>query len=278
MVNDKLSMTKETLQRLAFAGVLLSLLYRWWAHSLVSQMEMPVLVYPYVDLTYWGLHFSGLIHWISNNYAVAIGFDVLLIGTALGSFVFTRYRIFPILFTLLYVVYFVSYNSYGAHHTHCMVGVLLIGVPFWFRHQKTYELLWEGLRYFALWVYASAFLWKLLRGSWFNFEQGAAVFMNENATHIALNPDAWMTGVYAFFITHPLLSFLANFVVVSIEGLFIIGFFTKKYDWAWIILPVIFHTMTYLFVHVMFYELLILNLAFLPIKKNVETRQIASLR
>lgn len=271
-MNLQRTYTRQTLQSLAFGGVLLSLLYRWWAHSLMSQLAAPVLVYPYVDLTYWGLHLANIPQWISGYYVVAVLFDVLLFGTALGSFIFTQKRIFPIVFTLLYLVYFVSYNSFGAHHTHCMVGVLLIGIPFWFRTEKTFGLMWQGLRYFALWVYSSAFLWKLFRGSLFNFEQGVAIFMNENATHIALNPDAWMNGVYAFFIAHPTLSFVANVGAVLMEGLFIIGFFTKKYDWVWIVLPIIFHTMTYLFVHVMFYELLILNLAFLPIAQQQKNK------
>ncbi len=259
-------LTRDTLKKLVFGGVLLSLIYRWLAHSLMSQLAAPVLVFPYVDLTYWGLHLMRIPQWISAHYTAAILFDVLLFGTALGSLLTNR-RIFPILFGLLYFVYFVSYNSFGAHHTHCMVGILLVSIPFWFRAEKTFDLLWEGLRYFTLWVYSSAFLWKLLRGSLFHYEQGVANFMNENATHIALNPDAWTTGIYMFFITHPGLSFAASVLAILAEGLFIIGFFTKKYDWWWFVLPIIFHTMTYLFIHVMFYELLILNLTFLPKNK-----------
>jgi len=255
------------LQKLVFGGVLLSLVYRWLAHSLMGQLAAPVFVFPYVDLTYWGLHLARIPQWIVSHHAVAVLFDVLLFGAAFGSFFFTKKRIFPILFGLLYFVYFVSYNSFGAHHTHCMVGILLISIPFWFRNEKTFDLLWEGLRYFTLWVYSSAFLWKLFRGSLFNYEQGVANFMNENAAHIALNPDAWMNNIYAFFIAHPGLSFIVSTGAILVEGLFIIGFFTKKYDWWWFVLPIIFHTMTYLFIHVMFYELLIFNLTFLVKRK-----------
>jgi len=111
MTNAKWSMInveRSTLQRLAFAGVLLSLVYRWWAHSLMGQLAEPVLVYPYVDLTYWGLHLMNVPQWISGHYVVAVLFDALLFGAALGSFIFTRKRIFPIVFTLLYLIYFVS--------------------------------------------------------------------------------------------------------------------------------------------------------------------------
>jgi len=255
--------THKRLSRLVFGAVLLSLMYRYSAHSLMSRLADPVFVFPYVDLTYWGLHLVNIPQWISSNRWAAVLFDVLLFGTAIGSFFFIKKRIFPILFGLLYAVYFVSYNSFGAHHTHCMVGILLISIPSWFKREQTFWLLWEGLRYFTLWIYSSAFLWKLFRGSLFNYEQGVANFMNENATHLALNSDGWMSGIYTFFIAHPGLSFAVSTAAILMEGLFIIGFFTKKYDLLWFVLPIIFHTMTYLFIHVMFYELLILNLTFL---------------
>lgn len=259
---------RKWLARLVFGGVILSLIYRWWAHSLLSQLAEPVFIYPYVDLTYWAIHLMQIPQFIAGHYGLAVVFDLLLFLTAIGSFFFVQKRIFPIAFGLLYLIYFVSYNSFGIHHTHCMVGVLLISIPFWFKNDRTFTLLWEGLRYFTLWIYFSAFLWKLLRGSLFNYEQGVANFMNENATHIALNPDGWLTPFYSFFIAHPGLAFLASTLAILMEGLFVIGFFTKKYDWSWLVLPIVFHTMTFLFIHVMFYELLILNLTFLSLKGN----------
>ncbi len=262
---------RKWLSRLVFGGVILSLLYRLMAHALLSQLAAPVFIYPYVDLTYWALHLINIPQFISRHYGLALCFDILLFIAALGGFFFIQKRVFPITFGILYLIYFVSYNSFGIHHTHCMVGVLLISIPFWFRNNRTFTLLWEGLRYFTLWIYFSAFLWKLLRGSLFNYHQGLANFMNENATHIALNPDGWLTPLYTFFIAHPGLSFVASTIAILMEGLFFIGFFTKKYDWWWFVLPIIFHTMTYLFIHVMFYELLILNLTFLSVKKGMKT-------
>ena len=247
-----------------FGFVLFALGFRGFASVLLHQLQQPVLFFPYVDLSYWLVFWTGIPQQLTQNYTLALCFDISLIGTAALSFLFIKKRLFPILFTLLFGIYFICYNAYGGHHTHSLAGILIMSFSFWVSSNKSFSLIWEGLRYFALFVYVDAFLWKLLRGSWWKAEQGLAVVLEDQMGNILFAPDSFYSQLNIFFITHPVLLDAAYFIAILLEGLMIIGFFTKKYDGFLFFLPLLFHTGTYFLVDVLFYELIILNLVFLP--------------
>ncbi|MFK8102261.1 MAG: hypothetical protein AB8G15_07050 [Saprospiraceae bacterium] len=255
---------RKVLGYAVFGFVLLALAFRWYSSVLLHQLQAPVLFFPYIDLTYWLVFWTGIPNFLVQNNVAALVFDLGLIGTAALSFCFVRRRIFPILFSLLFGIYFICYNAYGGHHTHSMAGILLMSLSFWFASNKDFSFVWEGLRYFTLFVYVDAFLWKLLRGSWWKIEQGVAVVMEDQMGNILFAPDSLYSQLNRFFLTHPMLLDSLYFIAILMEGVMIIGFFTKKYDWLCFILPFLFHTGTYFLVDVLFYELWVLTLVFLP--------------
>ena len=247
-----------------FGFVLFALAFRWYSSVLLHQLQAPVLFFPYIDLTYWLVHWTGIPKLLISNSYLALAFDISLFSTALLSLLFIKKRLFPILFTLFFGIYFVCYNSYGGHHTHSMAGILMVSMTFWFRSNKTFSFLWEGLRYFTIFVYFDAFLWKLLRGSWWHAQQGLAVVMEDQMGNILFAPDSLYSQLNRFFITHPVLLDNLYFMAILMEGVMIIGFFTRKYDWLCFLLPISFHIGTYFLVDVLFYELVVLTLVFLP--------------
>ena len=145
-----------------------------------------------------------------------------------------------------------------------MMGGIIITIPFLFRRDKDFTLLWEGVRYYALWVYGSAFVWKLFRGTFFHLEHGEATFKAMHTTYLVHNPETWLSQTMEWFIIHPIYAHLFLVFGFILQGSFLIGFFTKKLDWIWFILPFIFHLTTHFFIEVAFFELLILNIAFIP--------------
>lgn len=254
-----------------FGFITLTLIYRFLSNSLLSQLEAPVLKNPYVDLTYWMYHLANIPELLTGSFWLSLLFDLCLISLAVLSCYTHRRTIWPILFGVFYLTYLVSYNSFSTHHTHCMAGIFLISIPFWFKDNKAFSLVWEGLRFYALFIYSSAFLWKLFRGSIFHAEQGFSIMLNESASYLLLNPDSWRSQFYWTIIEDP--QFAEQLIIAGAltQGLFIIGFFTRRFEWLWFILPIIFQTMTYLLFHVLIYELLILSLVFLPWAKIRES-------
>ncbi|MEM6722449.1 MAG: hypothetical protein AAF598_00350 [Bacteroidota bacterium] len=247
-----------------FGVITFTLIYRFLSNSLLSQLEAPVLKDPYVDLTYWFFHLLHIPEFLTGNFLVALAFDLSLILLPVLACYTHRKTIWPVLFGLFYLTYMVTYNSYSCHHTHCMAGIFLISIPFWFKDNKAFSLTWEGLRYYALFIYASAFLWKLFRGSVFHYDQGFSIMLNESSAYLLLEPATWRSSLYWNILENPDLAHQLILAGSLSQGLFLIGFFTRKLDWLWFILPIIFQTMTYLLFHVMIYELLILCLVFLP--------------
>lgn len=251
---------QKLLCRITFAGIFGSLVYSLLSHTLTHQLCAPVLKYPYVDLTYWLLHLLQIPEFITGHYIVACLFDGALFAFCILSFGYPGKRLFIGLFTLLYFIYFIIFNTYGAHHTGPKIGFLLIPLPFLVANERSFNYLWQSLRYFLLFAYSSAFAWKLLRFSWLYEDQGVLIMKKNLAAYLYFNPSTTQAEVYRWLLQHPAIVnslFITGFIM---EGLFIIGFFTRKYDRFLLLLSVLLPLGFYFMADAAFFELLLLSL------------------
>lgn len=221
---------RDWLCRICFLLIFASLIYSFFSHTLVSQLHSPVLKFPATDLTYWLFHFMRIPELISGNTKIAVSFDILLLGSCMLVFCFPEKRLWVRLFFIVYFIYFIIYNSFGMHHVHSRIGILLISAPFLIREEKGFILLWQGLRYYVCFIYVSAFLWKLFRGSWLYSEQGILILKKNLTPYIYFNPQSVLSHVYYFLFRHPVLPDLLMKTGFLMEGFFIVGFFTMRYD------------------------------------------------
>lgn len=253
---------RDQLCRIVFLFVFGSLLYSYYSHTMLHQLQQPALIYPYVDLTYWLLHLLAVPEWITGNTIVARLLDHLLLVSALLGILLPAKRLNMVLFLLLYFLYFIIYNTYGMHHTSNKVGILVIAIPFLVKDIRSFNLLWQALRYFLLFVFSCAFLWKFLRWSWLQPDQGLLIMKKNLADYLYFNPETWLAYLSRWFLQHPTLVNGLFIAGVVLEGVFIIGFFTRKYD-HWLLLMGILLLLGFWFMaHAVFFEMLIL---FLPL-------------
>ena len=216
--------------RSVFTFILMVLIYFGISNTLFHQLHAPVLKHPFVDPAYWLLHFFKIPDDIVSNYAVAYSFDIILFLSCIGCIIYPFKKIFIIIFLLVYFIYFITFNSYGAHHTHAGIGLLLIPFPFLFRTKIKFSLLWQALRYYTLFIYTSSFCWKLFRMSFLDDNHGLLMLKNNLTSYLYYNPDTALSGIYTWLLQNP---FLANAMYIGgfiLEGMFFIGFFTRKYD------------------------------------------------
>lgn len=219
----------DILCRIVFAIILYNLILTAFSNTLIHQLRAPVLKSPYVDPTYWVMHLLHLPELISSNIYLAWLLDILLFATCIGALIFPRQKWIIGLYIAFYFVYTIIFNSYGIDHTHPQIVFLITPVPFLFS-QKAFSYTWEGLRYFFLFSYSAAFLWKFLRFSWLQSDQGVLIMKRNLAPYLYYNPDTFLANVYVWFLNNPFwvnAIFIIGFIA---EGAFIIGFFTKKYD------------------------------------------------
>ncbi len=234
-------------------------------------MQAPVLKYPSIDYTYWLIHYTGLPDLISSSVYLSSLFDISLIAIVILILAFPVQRIFAIIFTFLYFFYFICYNSYAMHHAHPMAGILLISFAFWPKKDATFKIVWEGVRYILLFIYADAFILKLLSGAVFNPSQGVAN-IKENIGWIMLGTDAFVFNkdFYAFFLRNPILIQIGYVTTVLCEGALIVGFFTKRFDKYLFYFPIFIHMINYIFIDVCFLEMLVVCTVFLNPEKVQE--------
>ncbi len=254
--------------RIVFTFILFALIYAALSNTLFHQLQSPVLKYPYVDPAYWMMHLLRIPDAIVSNYTVAWVFDILLFASCIGCIVYPFRKIFIIVFLLIYFIYFITFNSYGAHHTHAGVGILLAPIPFLFSG-TTFSLLLQALRYNTLFIYASAFLWKLFRLSFLNDNHGLLILKNNLTPYLYYTPGSQLSKFYMGILQHPSLANIMYILGFILEGTFITGFFTKQYDKYLFMFSIILVIGFWFLADAGFFQLLILSLTLINFNKKI---------
>ena len=262
MIISEADIFKKRMVKLVFTFILISFIFRYYNHALLHQMLQPVVFKVNSDLTYWVYHIVGFAKFIAQNKTAATIFDCLLIGLCIVTIIRPQ-RITIIAFSILYPIYLLSYNSFVTHHYGNLIGILFITFAFWSKKEITFKFLWEALRYYTLFIYSMAFVYKVfINVSVFNITQPLTILKDNLVLYLYQNPDTFFANCLYWFINNPLVLYVGYIFCISMQGCMIAGFFTKKFDRILFFLPILFHSSTYFFVDVFYFELLILNFTF----------------
>lgn len=254
----------DFLCRLVFAVILIDLIVSAFSNTLIHQLQSPVLKFAYVDPTFWVMHLLHIPGLISSSFYLSWFWDVVLFVSCIGVLIFPQKKWIIAIFIIFYFVYYVIFNSYGAHHTHSLVPFLIAPVPFLFS-KKSFTFSWQALRYFLLFAYSAAFLWKFFRFSWLQSNQGILIVKKNLTAYLFFNPHTFLADIYFLFLNHPFFIEVIFFTGFFLEGLFIIGFFTRKFDRVLFIISLLLPFGFWLMADAVFYELVILSITLLPV-------------
>jgi hypothetical protein len=232
----------------------------FFSNTLFSQLSQPVLIDPGIDNTYWLFHYLGIPHRATHSVLWSAVLDIFLFLIPVTASLISRRQMHAVIFTALLLIYQITLSTYSIHHYHTLVGVLFLSIPFWFKPGARFTFAWEGVRYYFFFVFASASIWKICRGSAFDSHQMSHILMAQHAQYIFDYPDFILTRLYTYLITHYQLSFAMLISVVIIQFSFIGGFFTKKYDRIYLILLIAFCIFNYVVMHINSADLLIFSL------------------
>gem|GEM_PF-623857 len=263
-------LNRQKAARWTFGLALVLYIHRFFTHSLVHQMHQPLLFEADFDYTYWLYQASGFAGIFVKTPVGAWIFDAVLGLSTLACWLTrARQRWLVMVSAISWSLYGLTYNSYSCHHNVTMIGIMVLPYAFLARGEKAFGLGWDGFRYFCCYAYADAFVNKAFLGRNIFFLPNGSEFIKTNqAVYMLDHPGAWLTGMYTWFITHPVLAYAGFLSMVLLQGLMVVGFFTKKWDRYLFFIPILFHTINWIFVDVLFYELLILNLTLLPLKER----------
>lgn len=263
MTDAQVIQHRKVVGRILFAAFFASLCYRFFLQVTPSQLLQPPLAAFNFDFTYWIIHLSGISQVVLHNKTGAIFFDLFLFGSCLLCFFFPLKQWIALMFGSLFFVYALCFNMAIVHHAHPLTIMTLITVPFFAKKPATWKLLWEAMRYYVCFVYFASFCWKVIGGSLFYSQMGVASLQSNLAEYLYHFPNTITGSVYQFFLQHAGLANLGLVLIFVLEGLMVIGFFTKKFDKYLLFIPVAVHLATYLFADVMFMEMLVGILPFI---------------
>jgi hypothetical protein len=271
-MNQSLTISEQKhrlLVRLFFAAWLLAWLYRLQSHVLLHQMEAPVWFNAHVDVVYWLVHLLQLPQLVTTNYFLAAILDALLLIIPILGLIRPQNRLYAILFAVFFLPYYFAFNTFGLKHTHCLTGFLLVPIAFWPQNGRGRQLVWEGLRYYSCWIFVSAFLWKLKRGYFFAYAHGQAILQSTRADYLAEHSETTLGRFLLWLLSCPDLLYAMMVCGGLLQGVFLIGFFTKRFDKWLVMLTVVFHLSNYFLFDIVFFELLVLCLGYWAVGDEV---------
>jgi len=251
---------RKLITRFVVGLYFLILLLRACSYNLPDQLCHPVFIETGYDLSYWAIRISRVDWLLTHNFFAGILFSVVLFALCIPMFLFPRKRIYFIIFSILFFILFAVSNIYLTHSQHYLALLVISSFVFFGRSDKTFSLLWEGLRYYLCFLFASAFFLKFYNGGQFQWDLGYVVFREQMATYLFLHPNSWLTQhLYSFFLLHPTIVNIGQKVTFLFEGLFAVGFFTKKYDRLLMFSAFFIFITTMLFSDVFFIEQLLIS-------------------
>jgi hypothetical protein len=249
-----------------FGVALLILSYRFFSHALFSAMLHPVYSFGQKETWYYILLTSGLPQFVTDNYLPSLILDLSLFMFPF-LFLLRWKQAWAVAFSVVVLIYFFTFNLITGHHYHGLVGVILITIPFWTKNETRFNLLWEAVRCYWLYIFASAALWKILRGSVFYTGQLSNILKSQQLDLLLQQPDSFQAQVAQYLIANPQVSHGVFVVNVLVQLCFAVGFFTKKFDTVLFVLAIVFCAANYFVMSIVSVELLILNLTLLNWEK-----------
>jgi hypothetical protein len=126
--------------------------------------------------------------------------------------------------------YVQCYTLYPTNSIEAHTAWLLFPIAFLAGNPKTFRLLLDGLRYFFLFCFVSAGLWKVFNSGLFNTEQMSGILLYQHAELLSNSPGYWQSQFIQWLIEHKGVGYALYLVATILELAFIVGFFTKRYD------------------------------------------------
>lgn len=208
----------------------------WFAYNgLTFSLINPVFFLNRLDVTHNFFMLSDLQHLIINHLWLQICLDVmfLILPAALLFSVYKNKRLQPLLaiitalFNILYTSFFSTMSFVSIENFTAWMFVPLIFVA---RSPKGFYYLLHVCRLIFITVFFSAALWKIRAGGIFNFEEMSAILFRQHASYLALNNNSWYSNFIIFLINHQAVSFTLYVCAFFAELIFVIGYFTTKWD------------------------------------------------
>ncbi|MCY7408923.1 MAG: hypothetical protein LH473_01495, partial [Chitinophagales bacterium] len=185
MINEsKTSVERKLISKIFYGFMLFVIAVEYLSNHLIHQLNEPVLINPAADNTYWLLHLLMIPQLIASSNDVALAFEIIWVALILCCLVFERQVIFNWLFTIFFLVFIVTKNSFVAHQEHGINAAFLMSFIFLVRNETRFSFLFRAFRYYVLFIFVSAACWKILRWNFTNPFQLSEILKSQHAYYL----------------------------------------------------------------------------------------------
>ncbi len=241
---------------LIFYGLLL---YKLANGMLLSQLQ-PLFLYNTFDLFTWFFLQTHIPQWLLHSkqfllldvcyYSAPLLLLCMSVVKPTLSFFATVYLLF------INWIYLQCYSLFPASSITIYITGFLFPVLFLAKQKATFLLLRDALRYFFIYFFVSAALWKIVQGGVFNPVQMSAILLEQHKELLTNSPGYWITHLYEWLIRNSRVSYLLYVCAALMELSFIIGFFTKRFDNLFVFMYLLFLIADHLIMRIPYYETL----------------------
>lgn len=238
--------------------------WRGWQGVLLHQLYSAPFIFVGADNFFWLYHALQIPTTIIHSYSLALFLDLSWLLIALYGYWKIQQRFLGLLLWILYTNYFIIYNSTTTHHEHILVAGFFCLLLLIINDLKRFIWIFVALRYYALWVFFSAALWKIGLGSWNDAHHLEEILKHQHLQSLVYQADSSYSQVIYWLINQPFYTQLLWCLGWLIELSFGIGFFTRKWDKLLGILWLCFFVMDYWIMGLCFAEFCIFILVFYP--------------
>ena len=256
--------SRQGIVSLYYGFALLVFGFKFTSGILLHQTAGPPLYWLGTDTSFWLWFATGIPQALIQSFSWSLLVDLLLLGSAMAAIVMPRFRLFPILFTLSLFCYYSIAYAYFINRGHMLSGFFLFSFLPWFKSERRFELYFSFLRYFLLYILASAACWKLYNGVVFRFDnQMSYIIKMQLAEYVVHHPGTGRLGIVNFITAHPAFGNLLLKGGFLLQFSCLIGFFTRRFDRILVFIVLAFFIGDLVVMNLPFYEMYILVLTLL---------------
>jgi hypothetical protein len=242
MDSDKyfMQLPRQFMARVIYGWILIMLVYFYLHNSLVHQWHQPPLILPEADNVYWMLHILHIPEFIYGSNLTARLFDGIMISTTLLFFFFPNRIIFCVVSLLCFWLFQIMFGTTAGHH-YAHVGYLIVPLPFLFRNNERFTLTWQLIRYWILFLFVCAGLYKF-------YYEGFFHTVNMSSLMRTYFDEQSLRGQILIYISaHPAFAQIFYQLAAILETICIVGFFTRRWD-IWLALGLLLFNLGNLFI------------------------------
>lgn len=263
---------------LYYGFLIIILLLRASEGILLHQYQQPIVHDFAADIWFWLLLYLDIPAFF-NQPNVSFIADISIFIGAVSLFILFAWKKNELArpLSFLFSVFFLLYTSVidiwvETIDIHSGIALVAMGFVFFPKNIDWFLILSRFARYYFCFAFLSAGLWKLFRGNMFSADHAHYTFLTEHIGYMVSHPNGWLHDWINYFIQLPIwLHYSLYVAAIVLELIYIVGFFTYKYDKILLCLAILFLIVDFGVMALIFRDVTALTLPFLYAYRSYQT-------